>query len=65
MTARPETAVCDTCGATFPVTNTLGPVPKYCKPAHRQRHYEARLAATATADLTELAEYRRRYGPLP
>lgn len=42
--------VCKWCGETFTVPSGPGPTPKYCRPSHRQRAYEARRAVVTTQD---------------
>ena len=41
------TAACEWCGDRFKVRTGSGRRPKYCRPSHRQRAYEARRVATA------------------
>jgi hypothetical protein len=38
--------VCEWCGETFTVTRRRGPAPRYCRPSHRQRAYEARKTSS-------------------
>lgn len=40
-----RTARCAWCGSRFAVEQKPGRPPKYCRPSHRQRHYEARREA--------------------
>jgi hypothetical protein len=42
--------VCAWCGRTFAQPNAYGPVPKYCRKAHRQRAYEERVALRRIAE---------------
>ncbi|HVU74591.1 MAG TPA: hypothetical protein VHE83_16635 [Mycobacteriales bacterium] len=51
---RRPTATCAYCGERFELPPLRrGPRPSYCSPAHKQRAYEARRAATATAERLE------------
>ncbi len=47
MTYSPKrtTASCEWCGERFAVRSGPGRKPKYCRPSHRQRAYEARRLA--------------------
>ena len=40
-----QTKRCAWCGVRFAVEQKPGRPPKYCRPSHRQRHYEARREA--------------------
>ena len=40
-----QTKRCAWCGVRFAVVQKPGRPPKYCRPSHRQRHYEARREA--------------------
>lgn len=40
-----RTLRCNWCGTAFTVEAKPGRPPKYCRPSHRQRHYEARREA--------------------
>ena len=40
--------ICEWCGDPFPRGDRRGPIPRYCKPVHKQRAYEARGGAGAT-----------------
>lgn len=51
---------CQWCDVEFSKKSTKGPVPKYCKPAHRQRAYEARRATMILANVPACAGCTRR-----
>lgn len=56
-----ESLRCEWCGSRFERPHTSGPAPRYCSRAHRQRAYEARRQAKATAQAVssrELARFR-------
>jgi hypothetical protein len=62
--ARSRTLVCAYCARPFVAPIKSGPPPRYCTPAHRQRAYEHRRAATkaglAVAAVSEVGDLRAR-----
>ncbi len=45
ITVMEQLRRCEWCGQRFAVDRRPGRPPKYCRPSHRQRHYEARREA--------------------
>ena len=66
--------VCEWCGRSFTPARRPGPPPRYCRPSHRQRAYEARLKAgrrdggqpvTVTATRLVPSDHHERVGLTP
>lgn len=59
---------CEWCGDTFTRSHSKGPVPKFCRPSHRQRSYERRkdkrLQAVADAPKCKHELIDRHGGPV-